>query len=69
MKSIKQLGDRLGRDLQGSMALANLLRNMQADLVSNSLLDLVLEQNTSTNLGKTFQSLSGTAIFDEGDDE
>ena len=26
VQNIKQLGDRLGRDLQGSMALANLLR-------------------------------------------
>ena len=42
VNSIKQLGDRLGRDLQGSMALANLLRNRQAVRVSKTLLDLVL---------------------------
>ena len=42
VNSIKQLGDRLGRDLQGSMALANLLWNRQAGCVSNTLLDLLL---------------------------
>ena len=67
VNSIKQLGDRLGRDLQGSMALANLLRNKQADHVSNSLLDIVLEQNTSTNLEQTIELFSGPAIFDEGE--
>ena len=71
VQSVKQLGDRLGRDLQGSMALANLLRNRQADRVSNSLLDLVLQQNSSTNLQNTVKSLGGDAIFDaeEGEDE
>ena len=65
LNSIKQLGDRLGRDLQGSMALANLLRNRQADRVSNTLLDIVLQQNASTQLNKTVASLGGDpAIFD-----
>jgi hypothetical protein len=40
VQNIKQLGDKLGRDLQGSMALANLLRNRQADRVSNTLICL-----------------------------
>jgi hypothetical protein len=73
VQSVKQLGDRLGRDLQGSMALASLLRNRQADRVSNTLLDLVLQQNSSTNLQNTVKSLGGNpAIFeaeDEGDEE
>ena len=70
VQSVKQLGDRLGRDLQGSMALANLLRNRQADRVSNSLLDLVLQQNSSTNLQNTVKSLGGDpAIFDAEDKE
>ena len=57
VQNIEQLGDRLGRDLQGSMALANLLRNRQADRVSNTLLDLVLQQNASTQLQNTLKSL------------
>jgi hypothetical protein len=72
VQSMKQLGDRLGRDLNGSMALANLLQNCQADRVSNTLLDLVLQQNSSTNLQNTVKSLGGDpAIFDaeEGEDE
>ena len=72
VQSVKQLGDRLGRDLQGSMALANLLRNRQADRVSNTLLDLVLQQNASTNLQNTVKELTNNpAIFDaeEGEDE
>ena len=72
VQNIKQLGDRLGRDLQGSMALANLLRNRQADRVSNSLLDLVLQQNASTNLQNTVKELTNNpAIFDaeEAEDE
>jgi hypothetical protein len=72
VQNIKQLGDRLGRDLQGSMALANLLRNRQADRVSNTLLDLVLQQNASTQLENTVKSLGGdAAIFEAGeaDDE
>jgi hypothetical protein len=71
VQNIKQLGDKLGRDLNGSMALANLLRNRQADRVSNTLLDLVLQQNASTQLQNTVKSLGGDpAIFDaeEGDD-
>ena len=72
VQNIKRLGDRLGRDLQGSMALANLLRNRQADRVSNTLLDLVLQQNASTQLQNTVKSLGGdAAIFEaaEGDDD
>ena len=72
VQNIKQLGGRLGCDLQGSMALANLLRNRQADRVSNTLLDLVLQQNASTQLNNTVKQLGGDpAIFDaeEGDDE
>ena len=65
--------DRLGHDLPGSMALANLSRNRQADRVSNTLLDLVLQQNASTQLQNTVKSLGGNpAIFDaedEGDEE
>ena len=71
VNNIKQLGDKLGRDLQGSMALANLLRNRQADRVSNTLLDLVLQQNASTQLNNTVKDLTNNpAIFDaeEGDD-
>ena len=37
-QNIKHLRDCLGRGLQGSMALANLLRNLQADHVPNTLL-------------------------------
>ena len=73
VQNIKQLGDRLGRDLQGSMALANLLRNRQADRVSNTLLDLVMQQNASTQLQNTVKDLGGDpAIFDaedEGDED
>ena len=72
VQNIKQLGDKLGRDLQGSMALANLLRNRQADRVSNTLLDLVLQQNASTQLNNTVKSLGAdAAIFEaeEGDEE
>ena len=70
VNSIKQLGDRLGRDLQGSMALANLLRNRQADRVSNMLLDIVLQQNASIQLNKTVASLGGDpAIFNAGEVE
>ena len=70
VNSIKQLGDRLGRDLQGSMALANLLRNRQADRVSNTLLDTVLQQNASTQLKRTVASLGADpAIFDAEEEE
>ena len=69
VNSIKQLGDHLGRYLQGSMALANLLRNRQADRVSNLLLHLVLQQDASTNLENTVQSLRHRAIFEEGEEE
>ena len=70
VQNIKQLGDCLGRDLQGSMALANLLRNRQTDRVSNTLLDLVLQQNASTQLQKTVNSLGGDpAIFDAEEEE
>ena len=70
VQNIKQLDDRLGRDLQGSMALANLLRNRQADRVSNTLLDLVLQQNASTQTNKTMQSLGGDlAIFEAEEHE
>ena len=71
VQNIKQLGDRLGRDLQGSMALANLLRNRQADRVSNTLLDLVLQQNASTQLNNSVKQLGGDPailIAEEGDD-
>ena len=67
---IKQLGDRLGRDLQGSMALASLLRNWQADRVFNTLLDLELQQNASTQLDKTVEVFGGgPAIFDAEEEE
>ena len=70
VQNIKQLGDKLGRDLQGSMALANLLRNRQADRVSNSLLDLVLQQNASTQLENTVKDLTNNAaIFDAEEGE
>ena len=70
VNSIKQLGDRLGWDIQGSMALANLLRNRQADRVSNTLLDIVLQQNVSAQLNKTVASLGGDpAIFDAEEEE
>ena len=72
VNTVKQLGDKLGTDLNGAMALASLLRNRQADRVSNTLLDLVLQQNASTNLQNTVKSLGGDpAIFDaeEGEDE
>ena len=70
VQNIKQLGDRLGRDHQGSMALSNLLRNRQTDRVSNTLLDLVLQQNASTKLNKTVLSLGGDpAIFDVEEEE
>ena len=71
VQNIKKLGDRIGRDLNGSMALANLLQNRQADRVSNTLLDLVLQQNASTQLNNTVKSLGGDpAIFDaEEEDE
>lgn len=70
VNSIKQLGDRLGRDLQGSMALANLLRNRQADRVSNTLLNIVLQQNASTQRNKTVASLGGDpVIFDTEEEE
>ena len=72
VNNIKQLGDKLGRDLQGSMALANLLRNRQADRVSNTLLDLVLQQNASTQLNNSVKQLGGDpAIFEaeEAEDE
>ena len=69
VNNIKQLGDKLGRDLQGSMALANLLRNRQADRVSNTLLDLVLQQNASTQLNNTVKDLTNNpAIFDAGEE-
>jgi hypothetical protein len=55
------------------MALKNLLRNRQADRVSNTLLDLLLQQNATTQLQNTVKSLGGDpAIFDaedEGDEE
>ena len=69
VQNIKQLGDRLGRDLQGSMALANLLRNRQADRVSNTLLDLVLQQNASTQLQNTVKSLGGDPAIFEAEEE
>ena len=70
VQNIEQLGNRLGRDLQGSMALANLLRNRQADRVSNTLLNLFLKQNASTQLNKTIVSLGGVpAIFDEENED
>jgi hypothetical protein len=69
VQNIKQLGDKLGRDLNGSMALASLLKNRQADRVSNTLLDLVLQQNASTQLQNTVKSLGGDpAIFDAGEE-
>lgn len=70
VQNIKQLGDRLGRDLNDFMALANLLQNRQADRVSNTLLDLVLQQNASTQLKNTMISPGGDpAIFDAEVDE
>ena len=52
------------------MALANLLKNKQVDRVSNTLLDLVLQQNASTQLSKTIASLGGDpAIFDAEDEK
>ena len=70
VNSIEQLGDRLGRDFQGSMALANFLRNRQADRVYNTLLDLVLQQNASTQLNKSVASLGGDpAIFDAEEED
>ena len=72
VNTVKQLGDKLGTDLNGAMALASLLRNRQADRVSNTLLDLVLQQNSSTNLQNTVKSLGGDpAIFEAeaGEDE
>ena len=66
---IKPLGARLGRDLQGNMALANLLRNCKADRVSNTLLDLVLQQNAWAQLQKKVKSLGGDpAIFEAEED-
>ena len=69
VNSVKQFGECLGRDLQGSMALANLLRNRQAGRISNMLFDLVLQQNASTDLDSAVQSLSGPTTFEEREDE
>ena len=70
VQNIEQLGDRLGRDLQGSMALANLSRNRPADRVFNTLLDIVLQQNSFTQLNKTVASLGGdVAIFEAEEKE
>ena len=70
VQNIKQVGDRLGRDLQRNMELANLLRNRQAGRVSNTLLDLVLQQNASTKLKNRVPSLRGDpAIFEAEKEE
>ena len=63
VQNIKQLGDRLGRDLNRSMALANLLRNKQVDRMSNTLLGLMLQRNASTQLNKTVVGLGGDPAF------
>ena len=53
----------------GFLGCSTILRNRQADRVSNILLDLVLQQNSSTNLQNTVKSLGGDpAIFDAEDE-
>ena len=71
---VRSIGDKLGRDLNGAMALAGLLKSRQADRLSNNLLDAVLEQNKTTRPVPSLQKLQeGTdvAIFnaDSSDDE
>ena len=71
---VRSIGDKLGRDLNGAMVLAGLLKSRQADRLSNNLLDAVLEQNKTTRLATSMQTLQeGTdlAIFnaDSSDDE
>ena len=51
------------------MALANLLRNKQADCVSNTPLDQLLQQNASTQLNKTVVSLGREPSIFEAEEE
>ena len=68
------IDDKLGRDLNGTMALAEPLKSRQANRLSNNMLDDVLEQNKTIRLATSLQALQkGTdlAIFnaDSSDDE
>ena len=61
---VRSICDKLGRDFNGAMALAGLLKSRQAGRLSNNLLDDVLEQNRTTRLAILLQTLQeGTDLL------